>query len=789
MGRSVERANNETMAQFRWLTGVLALLLMAARLTRLLQPVTAGPSWMVILLSLSVLGGVITWIASTYRLSWRTVFTLNLVGVLLASLRIIAPATLRFGIVPTSETLTVLGTEIGFAAEVFRFGSAPVIAIPGLVAAIGIACWAFGALIAVAAMTDRPWIGSLPPVVFYLQLATLDRQASTKWWIGAFAAVATLAFIAAGPVADRRTGRLKDRDGLMIPRRVGVLPTILGVVMVATAVLGTTALNAAVPEAGSVDWRTRSGIGSGLYGQGASFNLFVGLQQNLVSLSDEPVFSARVSQSAPDNDELYWRLITLDVFDGANWIPGSQGFARNGDTRYEQEEWRFTGPTTDVSARVRIDSLAQQLLPVLYSTTNLTSENELISESFRVREDGSIGIDLRTRPGWEFEIRASVPDPDIAQLASVGGRLSPIFEEATSQGAFELRPRPALVTERPEEIETYLELPDDVSPAVKQAAITITEPGTTRFEDALILEAFFRDPDNFIYSTEVTTGHSSLDLEAWLLDPESQNFRTGYCEQFATAMAVMARAINLPSRVVLGFTPGDIDTQSDGSEIIVVRERNAHAWVEIWLDGQGWVRFDPTPRGDGVNRSLGDIAIGFDARAYVPAPQDPEALAAIGGALPGERNPLLPDFDEFGGDATPDLRGRVNQGIVARWVMWVGGVLLALGLLPIFKMMRRRRRLAEVATGNIETAWMEITDRLRDLGTNLSDDLTPLEIASAKHSDLVPLARMYSARAYGGTPVGDGRRAFETADTRISLDLNRPDRLKEKVSLASLRRR
>jgi transglutaminase-like putative cysteine protease len=771
----------------RWLTGALALVLVAARLTRLLQPTTSGPSWVVVVLAMAIMGGVITWVAASYRISWISIASINLVAIVVAGMRVIAPGTLAFGLVPTPETFDVLGSEMAFAAEVFRFGAAPVLPIPGLIAAVGSLFWVLGALVAASAVTGRAWIGSAPALVFYLQLATLDRRSSTVVWIGAFALIATLSILAAGPGADRRTGRLRDSGGMMITRRSGALPAVLAGIMVVSAVAATSAFASTVPEAGSIDWRTNSGIGTGLYGQGSSLNLFVGLQQNVVSLSDEPVFYARVSDSAPDNNELYWRLITLDVFDGENWIPGAQTFSQQGQSRYEREEWQFQGPTTEVSARVRIAALTQQLLPLLYSTTAFESPNRLIDESFRVREDGSIGIDVRSREGWEYEFRANVPDPDIAQLASLGGELSPIFDEAVGQGAIDLEPRPVNFVPRPPEIDPYLELPDDVSLAVRQAARDITEPGFTRFEKALILEAFFRDNDNFVYSTGVSTGHSSLDLQAWLLDPESENFRTGYCEQFATAMAVMARSIGLPSRVVLGFTPGEVVNQEDGSELIVVRERNAHAWVEIWMDGQGWVRFDPTPRSDGINRSLGQQEIGFDARAYVPAPENGDP---VGGSdrLPGERDPVLPDFDEFLGDSTPDLR--TGDGLqIPDWTVWVAALIVAAGVLPAYKTVRRRRRLAAVAAGNIEVAWVEITDRLRDLGSEVGEDLTPIEIASARHPDLVPLARIYSAIAYGGSPIGDGRRAFEVADSRLSEQQGATEKIRERVALGSIRRR
>lgn len=771
----------------RWLTGVAALALVFARLTRLLQPTVDGPSWLLVLSAMAALGGVVTWIARSYRVSWASIGSIGLVSATLAAFRIVAPTTLVWGILPTGETFTALNAELDYAIEVFRFGSAPVIAIPGLVAVLGLLAWLFGSLIAAAAVTNRPWVGSVGPLVFYLQLATLDRRSSTVAWIAAFAVIAAASVLASGPGADGRTGRLRDSGGLMIPRRTASIPITLIGVMVLGAVLATDQLAVAVPEAGAVDWRSQNGVGAGLYGQGSSFNLFAGLQQSLLSLGDEPLFYARMNDSAPPNDDLYWRLITLDVFDGTNWIPGGQPYSKQGETRYELEDWKFQGPTTTVSARVRIAGLAQQLLPVLYSTTDLQSDNPLITESFRVREDGSIGIDLRTRDGWEYELRADVPEPDIARLASLGGELSPIFQEAADAGRFDFAPKPTEFTDRPESVDAYLELPDDVSIAVRQAAREITDPGVTRFEKALILEAWFRDPENFIYSTDVSSGHSALDLETWLLNPDVSGFRTGYCEQFATAMAVMARSLGLPSRVVLGFTPGDTLIQEDGSEVVVVRERNAHAWVELWMDGQGWIRFDPTPRSDRVNPSLAEAEIGFDARAFVPAPEDVDSGSSASGALPGERDPVLPDFDEGVGDATPDLRGQFGPSSIPVWARWLALVAIAGAGLPLYKTARRRRRLKAIATGNIEIAWIEITDRLKDLGNDIGKDLTPLEIAEHHNHAIVPLARMYTARAYGGEPVGDSRHAFKVADDQVTVSLSRTDRLRERLSIASLR--
>ena len=168
----------------------------------------------------------------------------------------------------------------------------------------------------------------------------------------------------------------------------------------------------------------------------------------------------------------------------------------------------------------------------------------------------------------------------------------------------------------------YTALPEDLPPSIAGLARQVTARTSTDFERALVLEEFFRNAGGFVYDASASTGHSSLQMEDWLLVPASRNYRRGYCEQFASAMAVMARVLDIPARVVIGFAPGTIQTQSDGTEVIVVRARDAHAWVEVYLQGQGWVRFDPTPRSDGSNPPTAR-QVGFTPTEYLPAPADP----------------------------------------------------------------------------------------------------------------------------------------------------------------------
>ena len=107
---------------------------------------------------------------------------------------------------------------------------------------------------------------------------------------------------------------------------------------------------------------------------------------------------------------------------------------------------------------------------------------------------------------------------------------------------------------------------------------------TRRPRKAAAIQAFLRGGD-FTYSTEPLPGSGYQALENFLLRD-----RRGYCEQFASAMAMMARVVGIPSRVAVGFLPGE--REGDSWKVSI---RDMHAWPELYFAGYGWVRFEPTP--------------------------------------------------------------------------------------------------------------------------------------------------------------------------------------------------
>ncbi len=750
-----------------WIAAVGAFLLVLARMSTLLTAGAGSVGWTLILTASFVLGaaGSIGALLAGARL-WLVV-AVALIGSALALARTAAGSTLILGVIPTGETLAAVSEEMPKALELIRFGAPPVLAIAGLIAVLASVFWILGGIVGFGSSKRRPMLMAIPLIAFYLILATLDRNPPNWYWPAGLALIAALAMLA-GRVR-RATGRARSIDSGNVIRPTGRgLPAAVVTLVVATAILSTSSLAAVVPESGLVTWRNASGF-SGLFG-GFSINLFTSMQQDLVGNNATVAFVAKVSEPAPPNADLYWKLITLDAFDGEFWLPGDLRLGRPlGEVGWEADEFRFRGSTVLVNQNIEIYALRQNFLPLLYSPVALTTEDVVLADSYRAREDGSINFDTRTSQNLGYSVTSRVPVPDLASLATDDGQLSPIFARAVEDGVIRLAPTagaPPTVPAR--SLERYTELPDNLGPEIAALAATETQFGSTPFEKVLLLESFFRFR-NFVYDATASTGHTSLDLTEWLTVPESLNHRKGYCEQFATAMAVMARTLDIPSRVVLGFAPGDVQPQPDGSDLIVVRALHGHAWVEVFLPSQGWVRFDPTPRGDEINPSFVE-GVGFEPADYLPAPGTP---------VPGQNVPtsppaLPPGFEDPGVDPGLGLPGAGLAGVpLTAWLTSLGLVTILMAIIPTLKALRRRRRLARLKHGDIGAAWAEITDRLADLGYQLDPSRTPRETAISIDRALLPLAFRLSADVYGERIAEDREAVFHDAEARIRRDLNR----------------
>lgn len=238
-----------------------------------------------------------------------------------------------------------------------------------------------------------------------------------------------------------------------------------------------------------------------------------------------------------------------------------------------------------------------------------------------------------------------------------------------------------------------------VPASVGELARELTDGQPTAGQKVQALEAYLRS-DRFTYSTapDVGVGDGMATIEDFLF-----RSRRGYCEQFAGAMTLMARELGIPARMAVGFVPG-----SQVGDSWEVTARDMHTWPEVWLDGLGWVAFEPTPsRGQGGD-SEPTAAPTATAEPTTVETTTPEPLPEE--TPTDEPAPEAPSGAEGGAASLVPL-------LIAALVVLAAGITIA-RLLPSWRRTRRReRRLAGTGDDRADTvaAWDEVRDTVADL--------------------------------------------------------------------------
>ncbi len=195
----------------------------------------------------------------------------------------------------------------------------------------------------------------------------------------------------------------------------------------------------------------------------------------------------------------------------------------------------------------------------------------------------------------------------------------------------------------------YIDLPDGIPSTVSNLAFQVTRNEDTRFEKAVALQQWFREDGGFTYDLDASPGNGTDDLVRFLT--EGEGGRTGYCEQFASAMAVMSRIVGVPARVAVGF----YQPRKIGPQTWEYSAWDLHAWPELFFPGSGWVRFEPTPPGRAA-----------EVPGYTTEQHQPSRRPRRSGPPPTERGPARPWRELqrvrrglIGGERRPGRAGRV----------------------------------------------------------------------------------------------------------------------------------
>jgi transglutaminase-like putative cysteine protease len=375
----------------------------------------------------------------------------------------------------------------------------------------------------------------------------------------------------------------------------------------------------------------------------------------------------------------------LDEFDGTSWSASDRDLPPSNRVSGPMPAAPGLSPRTPrVEHRSSLsitDELESTWLPTPYPATVVDVPGDW---RYSLATLDLISVDGDTR-GLEYDVVGLELDPAAEQLVSA----PPPPRELLTAGTA---------------------LPATMPQWIEDLATDVTSEAQSPFERAVLLQDWFRVDGGFDYSLRRGSGSGIEQLETFL--GTGADSRVGYCEQFASAMAMMARTLGLPARVAVGFLRAE--SSPDGSW--VYSSYDLHSWPELYFEGTGWIRFEPTPR------TQTEDAIPAYTVGRVP---DPEAAAApSGSATPGEPVPSrsAPEDTVANGAA-------VEETPVARRVAVVlGGLLLLLGVLVAPRLVRgwvRRRRFAggdprQAAEG----AWGEVRATALDLRRGWYDGTT-----------------------------------------------------------------
>ena len=460
---------------------------------------------------------------------------------------------------------------------------------------------------------------------------------------------------------------------------------------------------------GVLGWRA-GGIGSG--GPREVANPIVDLHTRLVNFGDIGVFTVQSPVAS------YWRLTSLDTFTGQAWVSTNS---------YKGFSGRLPGTsakppgTRTVTEHFRIQNLASVWLPAAFTPLSVSGVRGVSYDP----TSSSLITSHRTSDGLEYSVTS--------------------YQYLSTLDPAQLRAAPALKPDP--SIGRFLALPSSVPSSVFSLARSVTSGKKTEYDKAVALQSFFLGP-SFTYSLNPPADGYGVDaLTTFLFDT-----RTGYCQQFAGAYAVLARAAGLPTRLAVGFAPGS-DAAGTGS--FQVYDRDAHTWPEVYFGPKyGWLPFEPTKSFNDPNAATYAPGVGSGGPGK-PAGSDllPAAPKGTGSTQPQAAQPTSPAPTArqlSGGGSASKSSGPGGWTVVAVIVLLLAGwVSFNTGFRRARWALRRRRHRDDPGS-LVLSYWADTAEVLSWWGIHRSSGDTDAEFAGRAAGSLRAALREPSPWAASG---------------------------------------
>lgn len=537
---------------------------------------------------------------------------------------------------------------------------------------------------------------------------------ATPWPLLAVTAAAWLALLAADQASERaQWGRLVSAPWFDAAAS-GRTALVTGALAITVAI----AVPAVLPHRGALTLP-----GGGIAGAGGVVRIddpIADLRRDLVRGDDVSLLRITVPDGVARPE--YVRLSVLDEFDGSRWKVGARSWPLDNNTL---GQFPYT-PALDLAGqsvqwRVDVSEAFRSLwlpLPRWPRTVVAGSDWRYDAEQLDVHRAGSRG----TTAGMEYDVVEHRPTIDAEQLMSA--------------------PRD------PARIERYAAVPD-LPRTLRTLAAEVTAGARSDYERATKLQEFFQT--RFRYSTERAPGSGTAALVAFL----DERGRVGYCEQFAAAMALLARELGLPARVSVGF----LRPEAVAGSTYEFSAHDLHAWPEIWFSGVGWVGFEPTP-----TSHTGSVP------TWSRPPREPSATTSASPTTTPSTapRPQRPD---------PDAGSADTASGTATWVVVgaLGLMALAMGAAVAPRLVRARQRTRRLASTDVEEHWRELHATAVDLRVAWPAGRSPRTTARAVAVAFPPADQVEASAALGRlvTAVEEQRYADERSGSGRRDDVER----------------
>lgn len=360
----------------------------------------------------------------------------------------------------------------------------------------------------------------------------------------------------------------------------------------------------------------------------------------------------------------YWRAVTFDTFDGAQWLNTATEVAEYGAGEIV--------PVASWRAREAISQTITLLAPVgdvLFGAPDVAQADLPVKATLRAQAGATPIPAANPEAGAlpvEFALLRANRELDQGdRYTFVSAATNATVQDLSNAGAN----YPAEIVDR------FLQLPSEFSPRVAELARRLVEGAPTPYAKAKAIESYLR---TIPYNDAIAAPPAGVDpTEYFLFD-----LQEGYCDYYATAMAMMLRVAGVPARTASGYAEGAFDEESRS---FFVTERDAHTWVEVYFPEFGWIEFEPTAGESPLNRPESDPdAMGLTSQTE-PEPQPESPLAAPTPPGGRDRGELPPQFT--GEDLRQDADA-AGRALLPGW-SWVLAMLLVVPLV-VFWIVRAR---------------------------------------------------------------------------------------------------